>query len=116
MCGKPKRFHSTVSYEGGAHIPDGSCLDSQGCIWNAHWDGKCAELLKEGANGTAQVLKRIEFPVSNVTCVCLGGEEMNLLFATTASLNTEGEALAGDLFVCRVETEGLPESRFKDSQ
>ena len=91
VIGKPEKFHTTVQYPDREHIPDGSCLDSQGYIWNAHWDGKCAELLTEGENGLAQVLKRVEFPVSNVTCVCLGGTDMNWLFATTASLNTDRE-------------------------
>jgi len=59
-------------------------------------------------------------PVSNVSCCCLGGEELDILFITTVHKDwpmcdpEKAEPHNGSVFFCRVETKGVNESRFKD--
>jgi sugar lactone lactonase YvrE len=50
--------------------------------------------------------------VSNITCACLGGPDLDIMFITTAK--SEGQSGSGGIFVTRVETKGLEENRFKD--
>ena len=60
-----------------------------------------------------KVIKSVNLPVSCATCACLGGPDMNWLFITTGSF--VGENHSGGLFVTKVETKGVAESRFTDN-
>jgi sugar lactone lactonase YvrE len=56
-------------------------------------------------------------PVSNVTCCCFGGDQLDVLYISTARQRMtpeqiEREPLAGGLFACRPGAVGLPEARF----
>ena len=87
--------------------PDGSTVDAQGCVWIALWGGW-------GVNRYAPSGERIahvELPVSNVTKVAFGGDDLRTLYVTSAwkGLPAEERArqpLAGGLFALRVETPG----------
>ena len=61
--------------------------------------------------------RSIALPVTNPTCVCLGGPRYQTLFITTARkfLSTERldkEPLAGSVLAVEVDVPGLPEKRF----
>lgn len=94
--------------------PDGSIIDAEGCLWNAHWGGgKVVRYSPQGVEMATLVL-----PVTQPTCQCLGGPDLNWLFVTTARENLDAAALAqqpeaGNVFIYRTPYKGLPESRFR---
>lgn len=103
--GEKRRFATLGEGEGS---PDGSCVDSEGALWNAQFGGGAVQRFLQ----TGERHIRVELGVPNVTCCCLGGRNLDLLFVTTASAGMDKAALkkwpwAGGLFVCQVETKGL---------
>jgi L-arabinonolactonase len=92
-------------------FPDGACTDSRGNVWIALWGGACIACFDPKGNE----LFRHPLPVTQVTCVCIGGPSMNWLFVTSAAdnLNDEKRAKqprAGNLFVYEIsEVVGLTE-------
>jgi sugar lactone lactonase YvrE len=93
--------------------PDGSCVDADGCLWNAEYAG--ARLVRYTPAG--KIDRVIELPVQNPTCCCFGGERLDTLYITTAAqglkeADLEKQPLAGALFAVRPGVSGLPESRF----
>jgi len=58
--------------------------------------------------------------VSQPTCMAFGGDDMNLLFVTSARIGLSDEALAaqpeaGNLFIDRTDVKGVNESWYKAS-
>lgn len=97
----------------GAGRPDGSCVDADGCLWNA--DYGASRVVRYTPAG--KVDRTYELPVTNVTCCCFGGRDLDTLYITTATQRLSPEALAqqplaGSLFALRPGVRGLPESRF----
>jgi sugar lactone lactonase YvrE len=93
--------------------PDGSCVDAEGCLWNAEYGG--GRVVRYRADG--RIDQVIELPVSNVTCCCFGGEKLDTLYISTARQKMSAEQiarepLAGALFACRPGAQGLVEARF----
>ena len=98
----------------GAGRPDGSCVDADGCLWNAEYGGW--RLVRYTPAG--KVDRTIALPVANPTCCCFGGDALDLLYVTTARQRlTPGELaaqpLAGSVLALRPDATGLAESRFK---
>ena len=87
-------------------------------MWTAHFLGAKVELYEKGEEGLAKVITRINMPVSNITCPCVGGPDMDWLFITShkqVSFQDQKNAdIAGGVFVTKVPVKGLPECRFKD--
>ena len=77
----------------GEGVPDGMCVDLDGNIWVAEWGGR--RVCKWDVN-TGHMLNEILLPCSRVTSCCLGGENMDELFITTAK--NEKNILGGALF------------------
>jgi sugar lactone lactonase YvrE len=93
--------------------PDGSCVDADGCLWNA--DYGAARLVRYTPAG--KVDRSVELPVTNPTCCCFGGADLGTLYVTTATQRLAPEALAtqplaGSLLALRPGVKGLAESRF----
>lgn len=94
-------------------IPDGSCVDEEGGIWNAQWNGhRVVRFLPDGT-----VDRVIMLPCGKVTCVTFGGPDLATLFITTARYTATAEELArepaaGALFACRPGVRGLPDMPF----
>jgi len=91
-------------------FPDGSTIDANGNLWNAQWGG--SQVLQYSPNGT--INQRITLPVSQPTCVALGGENDDLLFVTSArdelSLAQQSkQPLAGDLLIYSISANTIPE-------
>jgi sugar lactone lactonase YvrE len=90
-------------------LPDGSCVDAEGCLWNAEYAG--SRLTRYAPDG--RVDRTIALPVTNPTCCCFGGEALDTLYVTSAAQQlpnasrTEGGLLALDVGV-----RGLPEAAF----
>lgn len=98
-------------------LADGACVDAEGHLWLAHWDGW--KLSRFRPDGTLD--RTIRLPVQRPTCPAFGGPEFATLFVTTASDGlTEDERrsqpLAGSVLAIptgdALGIVGLPEHRF----
>ena len=93
--------------------PDGSIVDAEGHLWNAQWGaGRVVRYAPDG-----RISGSIGLPATQVTCVALGGENLDLLLVTSARENLNVETLAqqpqaGNLFVLQVPVKGIPEPRY----
>lgn len=95
-------------------VPDGLCVDSEGAVWTALWDG--GAVVRIDPNG--RELQRIILPVRRPTSVALGGAHGKCLFITSASVNVvpmddPSKSLDGSLFMSFVEVSGLPEQNIE---
>lgn len=93
--------------------PDGACVDAEGFIWNAQWGG--SHVVRYAPDGSIDFI--LPMPVRQPTCVAFGGEDLNLLAVTSASIGLSDEELqqqpqAGNVFIFETDVIGLPESRF----
>lgn len=95
--------------------PDGACVDADGNLWNAEFNGfGVQQHLRGGGLGL-----RVRLPVPQVTCCCFGGPNLDRLYITTARENMTAEQVAehplsGALFVAEVGVRGLPEDGFAE--
>jgi L-arabinonolactonase len=108
--GKPEVFVRLSKQEGFA---DGSCVDADGGLWNAQWDGAC--VVRYDADGKESA--RLALPVGRPTCPAFGGPDFATLYVTSARGGLDKEALraqpqAGGVFALATQWRGLPESRF----
>jgi len=97
----------------GSGRPDGSCVDAEGCLWNAEYGAW--RLVRYTPQGKVDSV--IQMPVANPTCCCFGGEALDTLYVTTATQRLAPEdlakqPLAGSLLALRPGARGLPEARF----
>jgi len=97
----------------GSGRPDGSCVDAEGCLWNAEYGAW--RLVRYTPRG--KVDRVVALPVANPTCCCFGGEDLDTLYVTTATQRLTPEELAqqplaGSLLALRPGVKGLAESRF----
>jgi sugar lactone lactonase YvrE len=95
--------------------PDGMAVDAEGKLWVACWGGYGISRI-DPATGT--LLERLNLPVSQVTSCCFGGENLDELYITSASVGLDEERLrkeplAGSLFVCKPGVQGLPSYEYK---
>ena len=93
--------------------PDGSCVDADGCLWNAEYGGW--RLVRYTPAG--KIDRAIEMPVANPTCCCFGGAGLDTLYITSATQRLTPEdlakqPLAGSVFAVTPGVRGLPEARF----
>ena len=90
--------------------PDGSTIDTDGCIWNCRWGGSC--IVRFTPNG--QVDQIIEMPVENITNCIFGGQDMKTLFVTTASNEGKNKnELDGSLFSINLNYQGIEDNKSK---
>lgn len=103
-----------VLLEGYPHgVPDGSCIDTDGCLWNARFGG--GRVIRITPNGTVDT--EFAVPATNPTCCTFGGSDLRTLIVTSARF-TLSEAqlnanpLEGALFAARVKQSGPPDKAF----
>ena len=90
--------------------PDGSTIDTDGCIWNCRWGGSC--IVRFTPSG--EVDQIIEMPVQNITNCIFGGSDMKTLFITTASNREENKNdLDGSLFAINLNYQGIEDNKSK---
>ncbi|MDQ0509344.1 SMP-30/gluconolactonase/LRE family protein [Ancylobacter amanitiformis] len=92
---------------------DGSTVDAEGYIWNAHVFG--GRIIRYAPDGSID--REIEFPVRNLTSVMFGGKDLDILYVTSMGRPIKGvpqrEAHAGGVFAVHgLGVKGLPEPRF----
>lgn len=93
--------------------PDGSAIDAEGCLWNAEYAG--GRIVRYRPDG--RIDRVIEMPVTQPSCCCFGGRNLDELYITSARQRLSPEELAaqplaGALFVVRPGVAGLPEARY----
>jgi sugar lactone lactonase YvrE len=94
-------------------LPDGMVVDAEGCVWVALFGaGRIRRYTP-----SARIDRELEVPVSLVTSVGFGGDDLSDLYVTTARhrltpLEQTRQVHAGSLFVCRPGVQGLPGRRF----
>jgi sugar lactone lactonase YvrE len=94
--------------------PDGLTIDSQGNIWSAMWDGWCVIRF----NPAGEEILRVEIPVQRPTSCTFGGEDLKVLYITTASVGLseaeiEKSFYSGDLFCLQTDVTGVPSYHFQ---
>jgi sugar lactone lactonase YvrE len=90
-------------------LPDGSCVDAEGYLWNCRFFGGC--IVRVARDG--QIDRVVEMPVQNITTCTFGGTDRKTLYVTTAAIEAPpADRLAGGLFAIRTEVQGQPENRF----
>ena len=91
-------------------LPDGSTMDTDGCIWNCRWGG--SSVIRFTPLG--KVDQVIEMPVQNITNCVFGGKDLKTLFITTASNKGKNENdLDGSLFAINLDYQGLEDNKSK---
>lgn len=101
-------------------FPDGSCVDSEGFIWNAVWrSGAGPGMIHRIDPGDGKVVFTVHMPdsTSQVTCCCFGGKNLDILFITSAAEGRDAmkEPHAGGLYSIRLPFKGKTEGRLKFS-
>jgi sugar lactone lactonase YvrE len=97
-------------------MADGMTIDTDDNLWVAFWGGWC---LAQIDPRLGIVLRRISFPVANVTSCAFGGNDLDELYVTTARLGLDDAALrtqpcAGDLFMFKPGVQGRQLTAFRD--
>jgi sugar lactone lactonase YvrE len=88
-------FKQTVIEIVGMGLPDGMCMDIDGLLWIAEWNGsKVSKWDPESGKKKSEII----LPCINVTSCCLGGENLEYLYITTAKNTERYEPMAGGIF------------------
>ena len=91
-------------------FPDGSTMDTDGCLWNCRWGGSC--LVRYTPSG--EVDQVIEMPVENITNCVFGGKDLKTLFITSAKNPGKNQhELDGSLFSINLKYQGLEDHKSK---
>lgn len=96
-----------VFASGGRGAPDGLCVDAEGGVWTARYNGGCVQRMDPSGRLDAVV----EVPgVSKVTACCFGGDDLGTLYITTTreDLPDDAEPDAGSLYSVRPGVAGVP--------
>jgi D-xylonolactonase len=86
--------------------PDGMCVDDQGHVWSARWDGSA--LVHHAPDGG--VIEKIPFPVKKVSSAFFGRHDLSSLFVTTAGGEPEMDTADGTLYELRMSVRGQREA------
>ncbi|MGF6727664.1 sugar lactone lactonase YvrE/DNA-binding IclR family transcriptional regulator [Paraburkholderia sp. GAS41] len=103
-----------ITLDSSAGSPDGMTVDADGCLWVAMWDDWCVVRFDpEGREMT-----RIRMPVPRPTSCCFGGQNLDILYVTSARVRLAEDLLnsaplSGSLFAVNINgVRGLPETTF----
>mmetsp|Transcript_12907 Transcript_12907/g.25837 ORF Transcript_12907/g.25837 Transcript_12907/m.25837 type:complete len:331 (-) Transcript_12907:70-1062(-) len=101
-------------------FPDGSVVDSQGFLWNATWrQGEGTGMVDRIDPNTGDVVFTVNLPdeTSEASCCCFGGEDLDILFITTAheNIDPDSEPHSGGLYAVKLPSgmTGCREKRFR---
>ena len=107
---RDRRRLVSVSREEG--LPDGLCVDAEGCLWLSIWGAGIVRRYTPDGKPIAEV----RVPVARVSSCAFGGPGLRDLFITTASVRSptggEPEEIAGGLFAVQTDTCGQEPRRF----
>ena len=103
-----------VLLEGYPHgVPDGSCIDADGCLWNTRFGG--ARVIRISPDGSVDA--EVALPVTNPKSCTFGGPDMRTLFVTSARFDLSAKdlksnPLEGALLGASVAYSGLGDNEF----
>lgn len=105
-----------VFVEGGPGGPDGSTMDSEGCLWNARFGG--GQVIRFDPDG--RIERILKMPVSNPTACTFGGRDLKTLFVTSSHYGLPPEAIArnsleGALFGVDTDIRGQAENYWREA-
>jgi len=105
------RIHCDMHNEPG--LPDGSCVDADGGVWNAEWEGRRVVRIAPAGD----IDRVINVPVWKPTCCTFGGPDLDTLFITTSRLASPQEVLeqepaSGGLFAVKPGVKGVTDTPF----
>lgn len=111
--GNPRVFADAAATGARPFRPDGSCVDVDGGLWTCDYGGW--RIVRHRPDGRLD--REIALPVANPTCCCFGGDDLDILYVTSATQRLTPEdlaaqPLAGSVFALRPGAQGLPEGRF----
>ena len=103
-----------VNIDNSLGFPDGMTIDENDNLWVGMWNGNA---VLHFDSKTGQLLSKVEVPAHNVTSCAFGGENLNELFITTASVDMTAEEqqkypLAGSIFKIKTEVKGVKSNFF----
>jgi L-arabinonolactonase len=111
--GVPSNRRVLNNFKGEPGIPDGSCIDADGALWNAEWNGRrVVRVMPDG-----RIDRVIEVPALKVTCCAFGGRDLDTLYITTSRLEMSVEELAaepssGSLYAFKPGVRGVVDAPF----
>ncbi|SCY38832.1 Sugar lactone lactonase YvrE [Nonlabens sp. Hel1_33_55] len=94
--------------------PDGMAIDANDQLWIGLWNGNAVAHYDPKSG---KLISKIEVPAHNVTSCAFGGENLDQLFITTASLDMTDEEmekypLAGSIFTIKPGVRGVEAKTF----
>lgn len=98
-----------IDFTGEKGRPDGMTIDEEGYLWIAHWNGG---MVSRWDPSTGTCALRVPVPAYNVTSCYFGGNLRDILYITSARVETSESQLkkyplSGGLFSIRPGTRGL---------
>lgn len=95
--------------------PDGMTIDENDNLWVGMWNGNA---VLQFDSKTGKLLAKVNVPAHNVTSCAFGGENLDELYITTASIDMSDEEkekfpLAGSLYKVKTEVKGVKGHLFK---
>jgi L-arabinonolactonase len=107
------RKRRVAKFPRGKGVPDGSCVDDEGYIWNAVWEGYRVDRFAPDG----RLDRSIEVPVAKPTCVAFGTAALDVLFITTSRLDSDAGLLSrepgsGGLYAVTPGVKGLEDAPF----
>ena len=94
--------------------PDGMAIDEENMLWVGLWNGNAVVRFNPI---TGELISKIEVPAHNVTSCAFGGDNLETLYITTASLDMTDEEkkkypLAGSVFKVKPGVKGVKSTFF----
>lgn len=104
-----------VRFREGSGLPDGSIVDSEGCLWNAVWGAGVVR--RFDVRGT--LMAEIAVPAKNLTCPAFGGDSLEELYVTSSRQEMSEDELtsapsAGGVFLLLPPASGVTDVPFRD--
>jgi len=95
--------------------PDGMTIDAEGKLWIALWGGGAVVRYDPI---TGKMLQKVEVPAPNTSSCAFGGENLDILYITTARIKLTPDQLkeypnSGGLFAIKPGMRGLPTNFYK---
>lgn len=106
-----KKIFATLPDDAG--FPDGIAIDSEGYLWNCHYNGW--RITRYSPDG--KIDRVIKIPTQSPTSCCFGGDDLKTLYITSAKRDvpekeTINQPMAGNLFAIDVDVTGIPEPMY----
>jgi sugar lactone lactonase YvrE len=104
--GEISNQRTAISFDADANeYPDGMCVDSEGFLWIAFWNGACIRRYSPDFQSVAQ----IDFPVRFVSSCTFAGKDFSTLVVTTATGDNgwhDDHEYAGMTFLVETDVKG----------